>query len=190
MLFKAFLEGPCHRSVDLLKLSVQVCESCLRLLVGRLPVGTPQLPTPFFAIAFWQVTNDVLALVPLAALNESAVGRGRPVGREALEETSAMTDTFIDGVTEIAKEQDGDAEVLLEIIREREDERVQGFYSPKADDLENYFLENGYLTEKEPLSEEEMCQRVLAELAEERRRDFVTVEGLEQVFGRLEVDTT
>jgi hypothetical protein len=116
------------------------------------------------------------------------IGRGRPVGREALEETDAVTRTFIDGVTEIAKEQDGDAEVLLEIIREREDERVQGFYSSKADDLEDYFLENGYLTEKEPLSEEEMWQRVLAELAEERRRDFVTVEGLEQVFSRLQAD--
>jgi hypothetical protein len=118
------------------------------------------------------------------------VGRGRPVDREALEDTDAVTDTFIDGVTEIAKEQDGNAEELLEIIREREDERVQGFYSSKADDLEEYFLGRGYLVRQDPLTPEEMWQRVLAELAEERRRDFVTVEGLEQVFGRLEVDTT
>jgi hypothetical protein len=116
------------------------------------------------------------------------VGRGRPVGREALEDTDAVTDTFIDGVTEIAKERDGDAEVLLEIIREREDERVQGFYTSKADDLEDYFLDHGYLVRQDPLSPEEMWQRVLADLAEEWGEDLVMVEGLEQVFSRLQAD--
>ncbi|PSQ89718.1 MAG: hypothetical protein BRD30_05425, partial [Bacteroidetes bacterium QH_2_63_10] len=110
------------------------------------------------------------------------VGRGRPVGREALEETDAVTDTFIDGVTEIVKEQDGDAEVLLEIIREREDERVQGFYSSKADDLEEYFLERGYLVRQDPLTPEEMWQRVLADLASEIQEGIVTAEDLDRLF--------
>ena len=113
------------------------------------------------------------------------VGRGRPVGREALEETDAVTNTFIDGVTEIAKEQDGDAEALLEIIRERDDERVQGFYSSKADDLEEYFLDHGYLVRQDPLAPEEMWQRVHADLASEVQGGIVTAEDLERLFNRL-----
>ncbi|WP_103028057.1 AAA family ATPase [Salinibacter altiplanensis] len=113
------------------------------------------------------------------------VGRGRPVSRKALEETDAVTDTFIDGVTEIAKEQDGDAQELLEVIREREDERVQGFYSSKADDLEEYFLEHGYLVRQDPLSPEEMWQRVLADLASEIQEGIVTTEDLDRLYNRL-----
>jgi hypothetical protein len=84
------------------------------------------------------------------------VGRGRAVDRPVLEKTDAGTDTFIDGVAEIANELDGDAEALLQVVRERDDERVSGFRSNKADDLEEYLLEGGYHTEKESLSEEEM----------------------------------
>jgi len=76
--------------------------------------------------------------------------------------------------------------VLLEIIREREDERVQGFYSSKADDLEEYFLEHGYLVRQDPLSAEEMWQRVLADLASEVQEGIVTAEDLDRLFGRLQ----
>ncbi|PSQ77669.1 MAG: hypothetical protein BRD33_02010 [Bacteroidetes bacterium QH_6_63_17] len=113
------------------------------------------------------------------------IGRGRPVGREALEETDAVTNTFIDGVTELAKELDGDAEALLGVIREREDERVQGFYSSKADDLEEYFLEQGYLVRQDPLSPEEMWQRVLAGLASEIQEGIVAAEDLDRLFSYL-----
>jgi hypothetical protein len=41
------------------------------------------------------------------------------VGRRALEKTDAVTATFIDGVAEIAKEQDGNAEAVLRVVRER-----------------------------------------------------------------------
>ena len=113
------------------------------------------------------------------------VGRGHPVDRPALEKTDAVTSTYIDGLSEIASELDGDAEALLQMVRERDDERVQGFYSNKADDLEDYFLENGYVTEREPLSEEEMWQRVLADLVEERRENLITDKEIERVFERL-----
>lgn len=115
------------------------------------------------------------------------VGRGDPVSRRSLEKTDAVTATFIDGVTEIAKEQDGNAEAVLQIIQEREDERVQGFYSSKADDLEEYFLEHGYLVRQDLLSSEEMWQRVLADLAEERSSGVVSDEGLERLFSRLQL---
>ena len=109
MLFEAFLEGPCRRPVDTLKLVVQVCKGGFRLLVGRLPVGTTQLPTPFFAIAFWQVTDDVFPLVPLAALDEAVVAdrlpdgpvqATSPVGHE--EESLIVGEAPIDEISEEA----------------------------------------------------------------------------------------
>ena len=63
--------------------------------------------------------------------------------------------------------------------------RVSGFRSSKADDLEAYFLENGHLSEKEPLSEEEMWQWVLADLAQERDEGVVETSDLDRLFDRL-----
>ncbi|MFP4229034.1 MAG: AAA family ATPase [Salinivenus sp.] len=114
------------------------------------------------------------------------VGRGRPVDRPALEQTDAVTSTFIDGVADIAKEVDGDAERILDIIRARNDERVKGFRSNKIEDLETYFLENGYLTETDPLSAEDLWQRVLADLTDERADGIVTEEDLERLFDRVQ----
>jgi len=93
------------------------------------------------------------------------VGRGRPVDRLALETSGgAVTDTYLDGVTELAQEVGGRAVDLLEIIEEREDERVKGFRSNKLDDLRDYFLEEGYLSGREPLSDDEILRRLTADV--------------------------
>ena len=139
--------------------------------------------TPFEERAFRRVQGRARAV---EAWKEAwQVGRGRPVDRPALEQTDAVTDTFIDGVTELAKELDGDAEALMEVLRERDDERVSGFRSAKADELAEYFREHGYLTDRAPLTGEEMWQRILAAVADERRANLVTVEDLERLFDRL-----
>jgi energy-coupling factor transporter ATP-binding protein EcfA2 len=113
------------------------------------------------------------------------IGRGEPVDRPALEQTDAVTEKYIDGVSEIAEEQNGNAESVLRIIRARNDERVKGFHSSKADDLEEYFLEHGYLVRQDPLMPEEMWQRALAHLTEERSEGLLTEEELEALFGRI-----
>lgn len=117
------------------------------------------------------------------------VGRGRPVDRAALEQTDAVTETFIDGVSDLAAELDGDAEALLQVIRARSDERVSGFRSAKADDLETYLRENGFLDPQDRLSQEEMWQYVLADLASERRDDRVSLDDLDRLFERLQGTT-
>jgi len=95
------------------------------------------------------------------------------------------TDTFVDGVAELADELDGDAEALKAVIRERDDDRVRGFRTAKADALAAYFREHGYLTDREPLSGEDMWQRILAEVATDRQEDLVTIQVLERLFDRL-----
>ncbi len=139
--------------------------------------------TPFDEKAFGQV--QARARAAKAWKEAWHVGRGKPVDRPALEQTDAVTSTFIDGVAEIAKEVAGDAEKILQVVRARSDERVSGFRSNKADDLEDYFLANGYLTEKEPLSEEQMWQRVLADLTDERSGGLISEDELERLFGRI-----
>ncbi len=113
------------------------------------------------------------------------VGRGRPVDRPALEQTDAVTDTFIDGVSALAKELDGDAEALLREVRARDDERVRGFRSAKADDLETYLRENGFLDPRDRHSPEQMWQYVLADLAGDRQNGRVALDDLDRLFERL-----
>jgi len=49
-LFESFLEGTSCRPVDLLKLAVELLQGRSGPLVGRLLVGTTQLPTPLFPV--------------------------------------------------------------------------------------------------------------------------------------------
>jgi len=113
------------------------------------------------------------------------VGRGRPVDRTVLEASGAVSEKFIDGVSELAEERDGDAEALLHELRERTDERTKGFYSSKADELEAYLQDHDYLDSRATKSPEEMWQYVQADLAEERRNGIIDRSDLERLFERL-----
>jgi len=116
------------------------------------------------------------------------VGRGKPVDRLVLERSGAVSEKFIDGVSEIADELDGDAEALLQELRERTDERTKGFYSSKAEELEAYLREHDHLDARKTKSPDEMWQYVQADLAEERRRGLVDAQDLNRLFTRLRND--
>lgn len=89
-------------------------------------------------------------------------GRGRPVDRDVLEDSDALSDRWLDTVVEIAGELFGDPERLLETLRSREDERLKGFRSNALEKLEGYMRENGYVDEHPVLDEEEIRLRALA----------------------------
>ena len=63
-------------------------------------------------------------------------GRGRRVDRGALEETEAVSTTFIDRVAALAEEYNGEAPLIIEALRRGE---VKRFHDSKADELETYF---------------------------------------------------
>jgi len=151
-------------------------------LETRYRLGGPDA-TPFDEQAFRRVQARAQAVE--AWKQAWHLGRGRPVNRPVLEQTDAVTDRFVDGVSELADELNGDAEALMAVIRERDDERVRGFRTAKADALAAYFREHGYLTDREPLSGEDMWQRILAHLGTERQDDLVSIEALERLFDRL-----
>jgi uncharacterized protein YhaN len=113
------------------------------------------------------------------------IGRGKPVGRAALQDSGAVSENFIDDVSDLADDLNGDAASLLSALREREDDRAKGFYDSKADQLEAYLEDEGYLDQRETKDPEEMWQFVIADLATERKNGVIGDEVLRQLFGRV-----
>ncbi len=89
------------------------------------------------------------------------VGRGSPVDRAALMATDAVTDNFIDEVAQLAEEVNGRAEVILDKLRRGS---VARFRTEKIAELEEYFLEEGYLASAGKLSDEQIFVRMLASI--------------------------
>ena len=90
------------------------------------------------------------------------LGRGRPVDRAAVAASGAVSRRYLDGVADIARELDGDAEALLAVIRGRREVRVRGFREAKADALEEYLRDGGYIDDRPVPGEGEVRRRVLA----------------------------
>ena len=88
-------------------------------------------------------------------------GRGRPVDRDALENSGALSERFLDDVVAIAKELDGNPETLLTMLGTNKDPRLKGFRRSSADSLERYLRENGYLDDRPVLIEDELRLRAL-----------------------------
>ena len=87
------------------------------------------------------------------------LGRGCPVDRIALEQSGAVTDRYLDGVSEMARELGGDARELLGRLEQRQDERIRGFQSKQIEKLEQYLLDSGYIDERSILDDEDLLLR-------------------------------
>ncbi len=88
-------------------------------------------------------------------------GRGVPVDRAALEASGAVSSTFIDEVTQLAQEVNGEASRVIKALRKG---RVDRFRRGKMDELEAYFEDNGHIDAAEPLSAEQIRLRVMQRL--------------------------
>lgn len=125
---------------------------------------------------------DALARAVEAWREAWLIGRGDPVDRPALEETSAVSETFIDEVTALAKRVEGNAERILE---ELDKGAVKRFRSGKIEELEIYFREEGYLTERDPLGPEACWRRALGEVSDAIGNDRITEETIASVLDRI-----
>lgn len=91
------------------------------------------------------------------------IGQGKPVDRPVLESSGAISDTFLDRVAALAAELNGDAEKLIDALYAGE---VNRFRSGKAEELEEYLKENGYIVTQEPLDDEQIRLRMVERLVE------------------------
>ena len=89
-------------------------------------------------------------------------GRGRPVDRDALADSKAVSERYLEDVVAIAKELGGDPHRLLETLAGRGDERLQGFRTRSVERLRSYLAEKEYLDGRPVFPENELRLRCLA----------------------------
>ena len=79
-------------------------------------------------------------------------GRGRSVNRIALEQSGAVSETFIDRVAELTENVREDGKALVQALREG---KVPRFQAGKIEELERWFADEGYTDQEEILTPEE-----------------------------------
>ena len=87
------------------------------------------------------------------------VGRGRPVDRDVLVASGAVSDVFIERLSTLATEVDGDARGLLNAM---DTGAVPRFWDRNRGRLEDWLRENGYLEDAPPLDRPSLERRVAA----------------------------
>ena len=96
--------------------------------------------------------------------------------REAVERSDAVSERYLDAVVEIARELGGDGQRLIEVLRARDDERLQGFRTKTAEGLEGFLVEEGYIDPRAILEQSDVAARVLATPAAARLPEPVAAE--------------
>ena len=110
-------------------------------------------------------------------------GRGRPVDRDALIESGALSEHYREDVIAIAKELGGDPERLLDMLRTKDDQRLKGFWANKVEQLQQYLAKNGYLDDRPILTEKELKVLALTTPAANQLPDGVANECLQRWWG-------
>ncbi|MDA3941485.1 MAG: hypothetical protein PF693_19635 [Spirochaetia bacterium] len=86
-------------------------------------------------------------------------GRPQPIDREVLEQSGAISGSFIDRVSDKLVELEGNPKELIKILRNGE---ISRFGQNKADDLEQYLFNEEYLDDQDPLEKEEILVQLNA----------------------------
>lgn len=109
-------------------------------------------------------------------------GRGEPVDRSVLEETDAVTDNFIDQVTELCEQVDGDGRRIVEGLDAGE---VNRFRQAKVRELEEFFEQHGYIEPADTLAADEIRTRVLADLADAIEEGIIERVDIDRLLRRV-----
>ncbi|MFH5833195.1 ATP-binding protein [Halalkalibaculum sp. DA384] len=86
-------------------------------------------------------------------------GRPEPIDRSVLEDSGAVSDTFIDKVSDKLNELEGNPTKLLKALRNRE---VSGFYESNIEKLEDYLLTNEYIDGRDSMGIDHIQTRIQA----------------------------
>ena len=89
-------------------------------------------------------------------------GRSYPINKDALMQSGAVSNTFIDAVSDLLKELKGDPVNLVAALHGGE---VPGFRGNKTNALEEYLYSNRYISEEEPLETESIVIQLEAYLS-------------------------
>ncbi len=90
------------------------------------------------------------------------IGRPKPIDRAVLEQSGAVSESFIDEVTDKLYQYKGNPVELLQALKNSE---VPGFRQAKIDELEQYLVNYGYIDDNKPLTIEEIMTQLKALLS-------------------------
>lgn len=105
-------------------------------------------------------------------------GQSKKIDRQILEDSGAVSVSFIDEVSDKLEEVGFDPEKLLIAL---ENSEVSGFRNNKRDELEEYLISNGYIQQNEPFSPKEIQTKMMAFVS---TKD-ITTEQAQVILGRL-----
>ncbi len=120
-------------------------------------------------------------------LNLWRQGRGNPIDRDVLEASRAVSETFMDEVTNLAQSLGGDARQLIEALRAG---RVSRFRADRIDKLETYLLEHGYIDERPILDEAAIREAILPRVFADCEKGLLSKERVEQLISVVTHETT
>lgn len=110
------------------------------------------------------------------------IGRGKPVDREVLENSGAISDTFIERVAELCERHGGDGEALFEALFRG---TVIRFQAKNAEKLRLYLEQHGYISEEEILPPEEIRRRVFVEIAADLAKNDMDHHDVDRLLERI-----
>lgn len=90
-----------------------------------------------------------------------SVGRERPIDGEVLRESGAVSETFIERLTSLASDLEGNAKRFLAAFDDRSEERVKGFRNEAKQRLRAYLESNGYVDSRPVDSDNEIRLHVI-----------------------------
>ncbi|WFB34433.1 AAA family ATPase [Kiritimatiellota bacterium B12222] len=91
------------------------------------------------------------------------IGRAAKVEEAVLSQSNAVSDKFIEDVLAKLREVDGDAQALIHALDRSE---VKGFRQNKIRELENEFIDQGFISSETPLSAAEVRAKTLSHFSE------------------------
>ncbi len=109
-------------------------------------------------------------------LAQYSIGRGKPLDREVLEKSGAVSPRYLDDFTEMARELGNDARAFMKCLEEGGDPRTGGFLKKKKEALSRFLEENECIDRRERLTREEIIAAALdrPELSERLSPEEIT----------------
>lgn len=108
------------------------------------------------------------------------IGQGKPVDRNDLLDSGAVSDRFIDQVSALAQDLKGDGRALVEAVS-----GVARFRENKLRDLEEFLISEGFIDARPPISLEQARTRALALHAAEIHSGLLNIATLERLLAEI-----
>ena len=117
-----------------------------------------------------------------AARDAWRIGRCRRIDRSVLLDSNAITDRFVDEVSQVSDGLNGNAAALIAAL---EGGQVKGFRRASIDELQSFCRDHGYISDIEPLSDDDLWGRVVAAVANEMSAGLIDSDDIEELIGSI-----